>query len=142
MLKEGDDPKLDQFKGKYTVLYFYPKDNTPGCTKEACSFRDFNEEIEKLGARIVGVSKDSAESHGKFTEKHKLNFELIADTDLKLHKKFGVWVEKSMFGRKYMGASRTTFLLDPEGKIVKVWKKVNPLGHAKAVYEYLLSVND
>lgn len=139
MLKEGAKApqSLKKYLGKYLVLYFYPKDNTPGCTMEACSFRDFNAEIEDLGAKIVGISKDSLDSHEKFQNKHKLPFELIADEDLELQKAFGVWVEKSMFGKKYMGTQRATFVIDPEGIIIKVWEKVSPLNHAKEVFEFL-----
>lgn len=136
--QSGEEKKLEEYLGKWVLLYFYPKNNTPGCTKEACDFRDYNEEIKKLGVEIVGVSKDSVKSHLKFQSKHKLNFELWSDESLNLHKAFGVWVEKSMFGKKYMGAERSTFVINPEGKIVKIWSKVNPLGHAKDVYKYLL----
>ena len=123
-----------------TVLYFYPRDETTGCTLEACEFRDFNDEIQKLGVKVIGISKDSPKSHVKFKQKHKLNFEIYSDEEHKLQDAFGVWVEKSMYGRKYMGTKRTTFVIDKAGKIVKVWDNVRPLGHAKEVYDYLKTI--
>lgn len=117
---------LNEFSGKYIVLYFYPKDQTPGCTTQACSFRDFNGEIEALGAKVIGVSKDSVESHKKFIAKQDINFDLWSDPDAKLMTAFGTWQEKSMFGKKYFGTTRSTFIISPNGKIAKVWPKAKP----------------
>lgn len=144
MLKEGDqfpdfklqdqDSKthsLQDLKGEKSVLYFYPKDDTPGCTVEACNFRDNLPHFK--GIKVFGVSPDDPKSHGKFIKKFELNFPLLADTDKKLSEAAGVWVEKSMYGKKYMGVERTTFLLDEKGKIAKIWRKVKPEGHAEEV---------
>lgn len=135
--ESGNETSLGDFLGKYLVLYFYPKDQTPGCTKEACEFRDMNTEIEKLGAKVIGISADDQKSHQKFRDKHQLNFTLLSDPDHQLLEAFGVWGQKSLFGKLYMGILRTTFLLDSEGKIIHIWEKVNPVGHAKEVYERL-----
>jgi peroxiredoxin Q/BCP len=116
-------------QGQKTVVYFYPKDDTPGCTVEACEFRD----IAIPGARVVGVSPDKPKSHLKFIAKFNLNFTLLADADHKLADACGVWVEKSMYGKKYMGVERSTFLLDEKGRVLKIWRKVKPEGHAKEV---------
>jgi len=118
-------------KGVKTVIYFYPKDDTPGCTVEACDFRDIGAEL--AGAKVIGVSPDSAKSHQKFIGKFGLNFPLLADTDHTLCEAVGVWVEKSMYGKAYMGVERTTFLIDENGAVAKVWRKVKPEGHAKDV---------
>jgi len=133
----GEEVTLSKYLGNYLVIYFYPKDDTPGCTKEACSFRDFNKDIEELGAKIIGISKDNVKSHNKFIENHKLNFELLSDPETKLQDAFGVWAEKSMFGKKFIGTLRTTFLVNPDGNIVKVWEDVKPDNHAKEIYEEL-----
>ena len=125
------------FRSSYVVLYFYPKDNTPGCTKEACEFRDAEAEMKKLGARVIGVSKDSPKSHQNFADKYNLNFELWSDQDHQLIEAFGAWVQKKKFGKTYMGIARSTFILDPEGKIIKVWENVKPEGHAQEVLEFL-----
>jgi thioredoxin-dependent peroxiredoxin len=122
---------------KWTVLYFYPKDDTPGCTTEACSLRDYYSEIKALGARIVGVSKDDPKSHSKFIAKYKLPFELLSDPDHELMDYFGVWQEKSLYGRKYMGTVRATFLIDPNGKIAYVWPKVTPAEHGAEIVNEL-----
>lgn len=122
---------------QYLLIYFYPKDDTPGCTTEACELRDFNEDIKKLGVTVLGVSKDSVKSHNKFKTKHSLNFDLLSDEDHKLQEAFGVWQLKKFMGKEYMGTARTTFLLDKDGTVVKVWENVKPEGHAKAVYEYI-----
>ena len=122
---------------KYLILFFYPKDNTPGCTLEACSFRDHQSDFSDLNAVIVGVSKDSEKSHEKFVDKFNLPYELIADEDLKLVNAFGVLKEKNMFGKKYMGIERSTFLIDPNGKILQSWRKVKVLGHTKEILEEL-----
>ena len=122
-------------KGEKAVLYFYPKDNTSGCTKEAQAFRDSLDDFAAAGARIVGVSKDGVASHDKFKEKQNLNFTLVSDGDGKLCEAFGVWVEKSMYGKKYMGIERATFLADANGVIRRVWRKVKVPGHAAEVLE-------
>lgn len=124
---------LSDFLGKYVVLYFYPKDNTPGCTAEACDFRDGIGDFNHLNAVILGVSKDSVASHEKFVGKYNLPFELISDEDGSLCEAYGVWTQKSMFGVKYMGVERATFLIDPEGKIKKLWRKVKVSGHMEEV---------
>ena len=115
--EDGQEIRLSQFSGQKLVLYFYPKDNTSGCTAEACSLRDNYSELRRRGYAVVGVSVDSAASHQKFKEKHELPFQLIADTDHKLVEQMGVWVEKSMYGRKYFGTVRTTFIIDENGII-------------------------
>ena len=130
---KGGERSLSDFKGKWLILYFYPKDDTPGCTREACSFRDHNEDLKGLNAVVVGVSKDPLTSHEKFIEKYGLPFELLADTDLKLMEALGVWKEKSMYGRTFMGVSRDTFLIDPDGTIVKEWRGVKVDGHTEKV---------
>ncbi|HRI45067.1 MAG TPA: peroxiredoxin [Fimbriimonadaceae bacterium] len=117
--------------GARAVIYFYPKDDTSGCTQEACEFRDALGSFE--GARVIGVSPDGAKSHRKFADKFGLSFTLLADTEQVLAQACGVWVEKSMYGRSYMGVERTTFLLDAEGTVTDVWRKVKPAGHAEAV---------
>ncbi|WP_419316852.1 peroxiredoxin [Caulobacter sp. ErkDOM-E] len=124
---------LASLKGKKIVLYFYPKDDTSGCTSEALQFSSEVEEFAKLGAVIVGVSKDSAASHAKFRLKHDLTVELAADTTGEIVETYGAWVEKSMYGRKYMGIDRSTFLIDADGVIREVWRKVKVPGHIKAV---------
>ena len=121
--------KLSSYKGKKVVIYFYPKDDTPGCTKEACSFRDGFSEIQRKGAIILGVSTDSVESHKKFKEKYHLNFQLLSDADKKVVNAYRVWKEKAMYGKKYMGIERTTFVIDENGKIKKVFPKVKVEGH-------------
>jgi peroxiredoxin Q/BCP len=131
----GETVKLANLKGRAFVLYFYPKDATSGCTLEAQGFRDLDKEFKKAKVQVLGVSPDSVESHCKFITKEKLSFELLADVDHKVAEKFGVWGEKSMYGRKYMGIFRTTFLIDKHGKIARVWEKVTPRGHAKDVLE-------
>ncbi|MBP7670825.1 thioredoxin-dependent thiol peroxidase [Candidatus Gracilibacteria bacterium] len=135
--QEGKVWSLEDFKGKWLVIYFYPKDMTPGCTVEAEQFRDFYEEFKALGAEIVGVSCDSADSHKKFVCAHNLPFALLADTEKKMVEDYGVWVEKSMYGKKFMGISRETFVVSPEGEIVKHFEKVKPEGHAEEVLQEL-----
>lgn len=134
---DGKEIKLKDFLGKYVVIYFYPKDNTPGCTVEACSFRDAYRKIQKLDAVVLGVSKDGGSSHEKFAQKFNLPFTLLSDPDHTLIEAFGAWAEKNMMGRKYMGIIRKTFILDPKGKIIKTWEKVKPEGHADEVYAFL-----
>jgi len=134
---EGRTVNLSDFKGKHVVLYFYPKDDTPGCTKEACGFRDNLKAIENAGAVVLGVSTDSVKSHEKFTEKYKLPFALLADEDRKIVHAYGVWGEKTFMGRKYMGTHRVTFLIGPDGRLRKIWSKVSPEAHANEVLEAL-----
>jgi peroxiredoxin Q/BCP len=131
--QDGNDVKLSDFRGQKVVLYFYPKDDTPGCTKEACSFRDADDVYAEKGIKVFGVSTDSEKSHQKFISKYSLPFTLLADTDKKIVNDYGVYAEKSLYGRKYMGVNRTTFLIDEEGKIVKIFKKVNVSEHAQEV---------
>ncbi len=121
------------------VLYFYPEDDTSGCTKEACSFRDNLPNFEKLDAVILGVSKDSVDSHQRFIKKYGLNFTLLSDEDLKVHNLYGTWKEKNMYGRKYMGTERSTFVIGEDGKIKKVFRKVHVDGHEKEVLDALAS---
>lgn len=123
--QDGQEVKLSDFKGKKVILYFYPKDNTPGCTAEACSLRDGYQNLSDAGYAVVGVSKDSEKSHKGFIEKKELPFQLISDADLTLQNQFGVWQEKKMAGRTYMGTVRTTFIIDENGVIERVIEKVN-----------------
>ena len=136
-LKNQDDKNisLQDFRGKNIILYFYPKDNTSGCTKEACNFRDEFPKFGKLNAVILGVSPDSPESHLKFKNKYKLPFDLLSDEKKEVLKKYDVWQEKSMYGRKYMGVVRTTFIIDAKGKIAKIFPKVKVDKHNKEVME-------
>jgi len=129
----GGKVSLADFKGKPVILYFYPKDDTPGCTKEACAFRDGFAEFEKRGAVVLGVSTDPVKSHDKFAEKFQLPFTLLADVDKRIVTAYGVWGEKSFMGRKYLGTHRVTFLIGPDGRIKKIWPQVKPDGHAAEV---------
>jgi len=129
----GGKVSLGDFKGRHVILYFYPKDDTPGCTKEACAFRDHFAEFKKKGAVLLGVSTDPVKSHDKFVEKYKLPFTLLADEDKKIVEAYGVWGQKSFMGRKYMGTQRVTFLVGPDGRIKKIWPKVKPEEHAEEV---------
>ena len=129
----GEELKLSSLKGKNVVLYFYPKSDTPGCTTQACGFRDADAKIQKLGAVVLGVSPDPVKAQAKFRSKFELPFTLLADPDHSAAQAFGVWVEKSMYGRKYMGVARTTFLIGKDGKIAKIFEKVKPAGHADEV---------
>jgi peroxiredoxin Q/BCP len=134
----GEKIALRHFRGKSNVvLYFYPKDMTSGCTQEACSFRDLRGEFEQAGAVILGLSTDDLDSHGKFASKHELNFPLLSDTDAKASTKYGVYKEKSMYGRKFMGIERTTFVIDKSGTIRRVYPKVSVTGHADEVLEFV-----
>lgn len=126
---DGSKVKLSALRGQPVVLYFYPRDNTPGCTRQACAFRDQKSALTKLGARVLGVSTDSLESHGKFRDKFKLNFPLLADEQHQVAEKYGAWREKNMYGKKSMGIQRSTFLIDAEGNVARVWKKVSVDGH-------------
>ena len=133
----GGMVSLEELKGKSVILYFYPKDDTSGCTKEACGFRDDYAEFRKKGAVILGVSTDSVKSHDKFVNKNKLPFTLLADEDKKIVEAYGVWGEKSFMGRKYQGTHRVTFLIGPDGRIKKIWPKVKPEEHAEEVLSHL-----
>lgn len=135
--QDGEPISLSDLKGKPIVLYFYPKDDTSGCTKEACNFRDEFPKFGKMRAEIVGVSADSVESHKKFAEKYKLPFNLLSDEKKEVIEKYGVWQEKSMYGKKYMGIVRTTFIIDASGKISKIFPKVKVDEHNKEVMEAL-----
>jgi len=134
---DGSKVKLADLKGSPVVLYFYPADDTPGCTREACAFRDRSSELKKLGAKIFGISPDDVASHVKFKSKFKLNFPLLADPDHQVAEKFGAWREKNMYGKKKMGIVRSTFLIDPKGRVKKVWRSVKVDGHDAAVIEAL-----
>ncbi len=129
----GGDVSLKALKGKKVILYFYPKDDTPGCTTEACGFRDSLPDFSKIDAEIVGVSKDTVAKHDKFKAKHELNFILGSDEDGSVCEAYGTWVEKSMYGKKYMGIERATFLIDEKGVVQNVWRKVKVKGHVDAV---------
>lgn len=131
--QSGDKIRLSSLKGAPVVLYFYPKDNTPGCTVEAKEFRDSLRDFKRAGAEVIGISPDSVESHCKFIDKQGLNFTLLADTEHLVAEKYGVWVEKNMYGRKFWGVQRATFLIDAEGRIARLWPKVKPKGHAREV---------
>ncbi len=126
---------LRELQGRPVVLYFYPKDDTPGCTKEACSFRDANHQMQKRGVVVLGVSADSIESHKKFAEKYGLTYPLLADTDTSVSQLYGVWKEKNLYGKKFIGVNRETFLIDRQGIVRKVWSKVKPDDHAAEVLE-------
>ena len=134
----GGDVALSDFAGKQLVLYFYPKDDTPGCTKEAIAFSEQLDAFHDAGAEIVGVSKDTVAKHEKFVDKHGLTVTLASDEDGKVCDAYGVWVEKNMYGRKYMGIQRATFLIGPDSKIKKVWPKVKVAGHADEVLSAIL----
>ena len=135
--QDGREVRLSDYPERRVVLYFYPKDNTSGCTAEACSLRDGYAELRKAGYEIIGVSRDSAKSHQGFREKYQLPFRLIADTDVRLNELFGTWREKSMYGRKYMGTERTTFVISASGKIEHIirGKEVNTKEHARQILE-------
>jgi thioredoxin-dependent peroxiredoxin len=131
--QNGNIIKLSDFKGRKVVLYFYPKDATPGCTAQACNLRDNYEALQKAGYVVLGVSSDSEKSHQKFIEKQNLPFPLIADEDLKVHEAYGTWVEKSMYGRKYMGTARTTFIIDENGNLAEIIEKVDTKNHTNQI---------
>ena len=131
----GGTLSLAELKGKPVVLYFYPKDDTSGCTAQAIDFTALKPEFEKAGAVVVGMSPDSARSHAKFKTKHELGVDLVSDEARGTLEEYGVWVEKSMYGRKYMGVERTTFLIGPDGRILRIWNKVKVPGHAEEVLE-------
>jgi peroxiredoxin Q/BCP len=156
MLKEGDRiPKFNLpnqdgeevtseellSRNNYLVIYFYPKDNTPGCTTQGCLFRDLKDDLAEVDVEVVGVSKDDVSSHKKFAQKHDFNFDLLADEEGELCKEFGVLTEKNMFGKKFMGIQRSTFLVDEHGEIVAVWEKAKPVSNAKEVLEKVKEMN-
>jgi peroxiredoxin Q/BCP len=138
---DGSKVKLSSLKGAPVVLYFYPKDDTPGCTREACAFRDQKPTLAKLGATVLGVSADDVASHVKFRDKFKLNFSLLADPDHKVSEKYGAWREKNMYGKKSLGIQRSTYLIDAEGRIAKVWKRVQVDGHDEQVLAALKALS-
>lgn len=135
--EKGEMVHLSDFKGQNVILYFYPKDMTPGCTTEACDFRDKFEDFNHLNAAVLGVSPDDATKHTKFIDKHGLPFSLLVDEDHAVAEAYGVWVLKKMYGREFMGIERSTFLIDTEGKLVKAWRKVRVKNHIEEVYAYL-----
>ncbi len=135
--QDGNEVCLKDLRGKWVILYFYPKDNTSGCTKEAIGFTEHLEEIESLGAVVLGVSPDSVKSHVKFREKHNLKVTLLSDPEHKVLETYGAWQLKKMYGREYYGVVRSTYLIDPEGKIAYIWPKVKVKGHVEAVIEKL-----
>jgi peroxiredoxin Q/BCP len=133
----GETVKLSDFRGRPVVLYFYPKDNTPGCTTEACEFRDAYDVFRERGAEVLGVSPDNVASHGKFKSKYGLPFTLLADPDHEVAEKYGVWTERKNYGKTYMGINRSTFIIDPEGNIARAMIGIKPAGHASAVLDSL-----
>lgn len=134
---DGRDISLEDFKGQNVVLYFYPRDNTAGCTTEATEFRDLYDEFKKLNTVVLGISRDSLESHAKFRDKHKLPFLLLSDPTEEVHKLFGVMKLKKMFGREYMGVERSTFIFDKDGKLVKEFRNIRAKGHAEKVLTFI-----
>ncbi len=141
-LPDGDENKvsLKDFSGKNLVLYFYPKDMTSGCTQEACDFRDAQPEFNKLNAEVIGISKDPVKQHRKFADKYELPFKLLSDENSNVCEKYGVWQEKSMYGKKYMGIVRTTFVINGDGRIVKIFPKVKVRGHVDEVQKVLSEI--
>ncbi|XJZ27940.1 thioredoxin-dependent thiol peroxidase [Bacillota bacterium Lsc_1132] len=133
----GETVKLSDYRGKNVILYFYPKDMTPGCTTEACDFRDQHEKFQEVNAVILGVSPDPVDRHVKFVEKYGLPFLLLADTEHEVAESYGVWQLKKNFGKEYMGIERTTFVIDKEGKIAKVWRKVKVKGHVEEALNFI-----
>jgi thioredoxin-dependent peroxiredoxin len=139
--QHGDEVTLSKLRGAPVVLYFYPRDNTPGCTTEACDFRDARRDYEKAGARVIGVSPDTVASHRKFVDKFELPFTLVADVDHKVCEAYGVWKEKNLYGKKSMGVERSTFVIDREGLVRRIFPKVKVAGHSDAVLEALRSLS-
>ena len=135
--QNGEEVSLSDFRGKKVVLYFYPKDNTPGCTNQACGFRDINEELEEMNVKVLGISKDTVNSHVKFIDKYGLNFDLLSDPDKKVLELYDVLKEKTMFGKLGLGTSRDTFLIDEEGKIIEIFRKVKAKDNPFEVLDYL-----
>jgi peroxiredoxin Q/BCP len=134
----GEPVHLEDLRGKQVIVYFYPKDDTPGCTVEACSFRDAWQEMQSLGIVVLGISRDSVKSHQKFAAKYGLPFTLLSDVEGSVAAKYGVWVQKSMYGRSYMSTARTTFYIRPDGRVGHVWSKVKPEGHAAKVFDFVV----
>jgi len=128
---------LANLKGKYVCLYFYPKDSTPGCTIQSCQFRDWNERLKEINVLVYGINNGTKQSHQQFASEYNFNFELLIDIDNKVALSYGVWGEKTMYGKKYLGIQRSTFLIDTEGNILKIWKKANPQRNAEDVYNFL-----
>jgi len=138
---DGTKVRLAELKGSPVVLYFYPKDDTPGCTREACAFRDQQVVFKKLGAKVFGISPDDVASHEKFRDKYDLNFPLLADPDHKMAEKYGAWREKNMYGKKKLGIQRSTYLLDAAGKVAKLWKSVKVDGHDEHVLKAIAQLS-
>ncbi len=138
--KDGKEIRLSDFKGKKVVVYFYPKDNTPGCTRQACAFRDAYEDFRKKDVIVIGISKDSEKSHQKFIEKFGLPFLLLSDPELQAIQAFGVWQEKKMYGKVSMGVVRSTFIINEDGKVEKVFEKAKPDTNAREILDYLENV--
>jgi peroxiredoxin Q/BCP len=138
--QNGDSIRLDDFTGRWLIVYFYPRDDTPGCTIEAKEFTDSKKHFEENGATIMGVSPDNEAKHCKFIDKHGLNIDLLADCEKSMLSDYGVWQEKSMYGKTYMGVVRTTYLIDPDGNIAEAWTKVKAKGHADAVLKRLIDI--
>ncbi len=139
---DGSKVRLADLKGAPIVLYFYPKDDTPGCTKEACAFRDRKSELEALGAHVFGISPDDVDSHQAFSDKFDLNFSLLADTNHAIAEKYGAWRERNRYGKKFMGIQRSTFIIDDKGKVARTWKAVKVDGHDDKVLEALQELLD
>jgi thioredoxin-dependent peroxiredoxin len=137
---KDDKVQLSSLRGNTVVLYFYPKDDTPGCTTEACSFRDADHIMQQRGIVVLGISKDNVASHKKFADKFSLPFPLLSDTDTQVAQQYGVWKERSMYGKKYMGVNRETFLIDKDGIVRRIWSKVKPEGHAQEVLDTITSL--
>ena len=137
---EGNSHSLSDFRGEKVILYFYPKDNTPGCTRQACAFRDANAQLKALGAVVIGVSRDSAQSHRRFSEKQGLNFLLLTDAEHRVMEDYGVWQEKKNYGKISMGTVRTTFIIDEAGNVEKVMPKVKPDTNAQEIIDYFTGV--
>ena len=135
--QDGNETCLKDFRGKWIVLYFYPRDNTPGCTQEACDFTNHLGDFERLNAVVLGVSPDTVESHRRFIAKHDLKITLLSDTSHEVLEKYGVWKQKKMYGKTYMGVERSTFIIDPEGNIAHVWRRVRVKGHVDQVAQKL-----
>ena len=137
--QDGKMHTLADYRGKWVVLYFYPRDDTPGCTKEACGFRDSIKELQKLGVVILGVSKDTVASHKKFAEKFQLNFSILSDESKEIITAYGAWGKKKFLGKEYFGILRMTYLISPDGEVAKIYEKVNPLTHAEEIIENIKS---
>ena len=140
--KDGNDVSLESYRGRYVLVYFYPKDNTPGCTAEACSIRDTMPRFSELGLEVLGISADSAQSHRKFAEKHGLDFTLLTDSDHAVMETYGAYGEKMMYGKKTIGVIRSSFLIAPDGTVARVWKKVNTKTHGEDVRKALEEIKD